>query len=121
MTNPANQAPALEAAVEFAEWRLDLVRRRLRNALGREVELSDQEFFLLCAFLAQPREPLSRERLLATLNPERGAVSARAVDVQVSRLRRKLGGDDLAAPELIRTLRGRGYLFMAAVRRVGAT
>lgn len=110
----AGAAPARGAAAYvFEGFRLDLARRELTSPTGAMVVLSAGEFSLLLAFLDHPRRPLSRERL-AELSGVGGVVIERAVDVQVSRLRRKLG----FSRDVIRTLRGSGYLFNGEVDRL---
>jgi two-component system OmpR family response regulator len=102
---------------EFAGWRLDMLRRELRSPDGVLVNLSSGEFALLRAFLEHPQRVLTRDQLLDYARGRDAFAYDRAVDVQVSRLRRKLeaatGGGDL-----IKTVRNEGYVFAAAVRRI---
>lgn len=98
-------------AVRFAGFRLNLARRELTDPDGVLVPLSTGEFRLLRAFVERPQRVLSREQLLDLAFSNDSDVFDRAVDVQVSRLRRKLERED--AGELIRTVRGEGYLFTA--------
>jgi two-component system OmpR family response regulator len=109
------EAAGSTEALQFAGFRLDSARRELTDPDGVVSPLSGGEFRLLRAFLDRPQRVLSRDTLLDLAFSE-GEVFDRAVDVQVSRLRRKLerpGGD-----ELIRTVRGEGYLFtVKPVRR----
>jgi two-component system OmpR family response regulator len=115
-----DEAPAPEPAnqnmLSFAGWQIDLVARMLTDPKGHFVLLSDGEFRLLRAFVEHPRRVLTRDQLL---DYARGADSEhydRAIDVQISRLRRKLAaGDD--ASELIRTVRSEGYMFLPVVQR----
>jgi two-component system OmpR family response regulator len=99
----------------FSDWVLDTVRRELRTADGALVELTSGEFDLLCAFAAHPQRILSREDLMEMTRNRSGTVAAydRAVDVQISRLRRKLGGP--SGDDLIKTVRNAGYVFSAQV------
>lgn len=78
------------------------------------MELSGAEHDLLASFLENPQRVIGRDRLLELSRTRLGDVSDRSVDVLVSRLRRKLGSDSDA---LIRTVRGLGYIFTAAVER----
>lgn len=104
------------AECEFAGWRLDLVRRELRSPDGVIVNLSGGEFSLLRALVEHPQRVLTRDQLLDfARGPENDAYD-RAVDVQISRLRRKLE-DRSGGGELIRTVRNEGYMFMAKVHR----
>jgi two-component system OmpR family response regulator len=102
---------------EFGGWRLDMLRRELRSPDRVLVNLSSGEFALLRAFLEHPQRVLTRDQLLDFARGRDAFAYDRAVDVQVSRLRRKLeaatGGGDL-----IKTVRNEGYIFAAAVRRI---
>jgi two-component system OmpR family response regulator len=97
-------------SVAFRGWSLDLVRRDLRSPSGVLVNLSDGEFLLLKHFVEHPGETLSRETLLELAGTEEAG--GRSVDVQVSRLRRKLAAEPGLAGDLIRTVRNGGYMFM---------
>ncbi len=101
-------APAAEA-VRFAGFRLDIARRELHDPDGVVIPLSSGEFRLLRAFVEHPRRVLTREQLLDYAFDNDSEVFDRAVDVQVSRVRRKL--ERKGAPEIIRTIRGEGYMF----------
>lgn len=95
--------------VRFAGFRLDIPRRELHDPDGVVIPLSAGEFRLLRAFVERPQRVLTREQLLDFAFDNDGDVFDRAVDVQVSRLRRKL--ERPGAVEVIRTVRGEGYLF----------
>ncbi|WP_225769171.1 winged helix-turn-helix domain-containing protein [Inquilinus sp. Marseille-Q2685] len=97
----------------FAGWRLDRRLRRLTNPLGAVVALSKCEYALLVAFVEAPQRVLSREQLLQATRVHED-VFDRSIDVQVLRLRRKLEIDP-GNPKLLRTERGVGYVFTAAV------
>jgi two-component system OmpR family response regulator len=99
----------------FAGWRLDAGARQLADPQGRAVELTGAEFDLLMVFLAHPQRVLNREQLLDWTRRRAAQPFDRAIDVQLSRLRRKL---DDAAGEMIKTVRGGGYLFAPAVERL---
>ena len=96
-------------AVRFAGFRMDIARRELIDPDDVVIPLSAGEFRLLRAFVERPQRVLSREHLLDFAFDNDGDVFDRAVDVQVSRLRRKL--ERSGSPEIIRTVRGEGYLF----------
>ena len=104
------------AGCEFAGWRLDLVRHELRSPDAVVVNLSSGEFSLLRAFVERAQRVLTRDQLLEFARGPLTEVYDRAIDVQISRLRRKLdgGGDGV---ELIRTVRNEGYLFTPKVSR----
>lgn len=98
----------------FEGWRLDTARRELTSSDGVLVPLSGGEYGLLLAFVAQPQRVLSRDQLLDLARGRDAQPFDRAIDVQVSRLRRKIEADP-REPRLIKTVRGGGYLFTAAV------
>nr|WP_245620119.1 response regulator [Phenylobacterium immobile] len=107
-------APTSEAGYEFAGWRLDLVRRELRSPSGVVVNLSSGEFSLIRAFVERPQRVLTRDQLLEFARGRDTEAFDRAIDVQISRLRRKL---DDGGQTLIRTIRNEGYMFTAKVKR----
>jgi two-component system OmpR family response regulator len=104
------------AQCEFAGWNLDLVRRELRSVHGVVVHLSSGEFGLLRAFVEHPQRVLTRDQLLELARGPESEAFDRAIDVQISRLRRKL--DDGGGQDLIRTIRNEGYMFTAKVKRL---
>jgi two-component system OmpR family response regulator len=104
------------ATCEFSGWRLDLVRRELRSPQGVVVNLSSGEFSMLRAFVERPQRVLTRDRLLDLARGPDTEAYDRAIDVQISRLRKKLD-DGTGAPELIRTVRNEGYMFTAKVTK----
>jgi two-component system, OmpR family, response regulator len=99
----------------FDGWRLDLASRALTDAQGQAVELTAGEFDLLAAFVKRPQQILSRDDIMDVLKGRQADVFDRSIDIQVSRLRRKLG-DHPREPRLIRTVRNAGYLFTADVQ-----
>ena len=101
----------------FESWRLDPLKRRLIDPEGAVVAISLVEFRLLLTFLDHPRQVLDRDRLLDMVQGREAHLFDRAVDNQVSRLRRKIEADS-KNPQLIQTVWGGGYLFAADVRRV---
>ena len=98
----------------FAGWELSLRSRRLTSPKGEIVPLTRGEFGLLAALVQAPQRVVSREHLLATSRVHDNEVFDRSIDVQVLRLRRKIETNS-AAPELIKTERGVGYVFTPAV------
>jgi two-component system OmpR family response regulator len=113
---PRSNDGELGAQCEFAGWRLDLVRRELRSPDGVVVNLSGGEFSLLRALVERPERVLTRDQLLDLARGPDSDAYDRAIDVQISRLRRKLD-DGGKGGELIRTIRNEGYMFMAKVAR----
>ncbi len=105
--------------LQFEGWRLDPLRRRLTDPEGAVVAISSVEFRLLMAFLEHPRQVLDRDRLLDLVQGREAHLFDRAVDNQVSRLRRKIEADKARA-QLIQTVWGGGYMLAADVRRVPA-
>lgn len=99
----------------FAGWTLDAGSRLLTNAQGRPVELTGAEFDLLMVFLTHPQRVLNRDQLLDWTRRRSSMPFDRAIDVQLSRLRRKL---DNVASDMIKTVRGGGYLFAPAVENL---
>lgn len=102
--------------LQFAGWALDLARRRLQSPNGAVVLLTGGEFELLTAFVEHPQRVLSRDQLLDFTRGRSAAPFDRSIDIQVSRLRRKIEPDS-HDPELIKTVRGGGYLFTPSVER----
>lgn len=107
------QAGVSGTVVTFAGWRLDRVRREITTPSGQEVVLSRSEFVMLEMLVENAGRIVRREHLLQHSRAAGRDVNERAMDVQISRLRRKLTEDD--SKELIVTIRGEGYLFDAVV------
>lgn len=97
----------------FGGWQLHRRARHLAGPKGNTVPLTKGEYALLLAFLETPQRPLSRERLLQATRVLED-VFDRSIDVQVMRLRRKLEQDP-GSPQIIRTERGVGYVFVPTV------
>lgn len=97
----------------FDGWRVDTLKRELSNPSGVVVDLSTGEYDLLVAFLEAPQRVLSRDFLLDAARNRIAEAFDRTIDVQVSRLRRKIGGP----LDLIKTVRGAGYMFTSDVAR----
>lgn len=105
--------------LQFAGWRLDIAGRQLFSPTGALVPLRAAEFELLLALAERPQRVLSRDQLLDLSRGRAAASFDRSVDVQISRLRRKLKIDP-KDPELIKTVRSGGYIFAAAVTSAGS-
>jgi DNA-binding response OmpR family regulator len=103
-------APDEEGTIAFGPHELDLAARTL-NADGRSVALTTGEFSLLRVFAQHPRQPLAREKLMMLARGRDHEVFDRAIDVQVSRLR-KLVEPDPANPRYIQTVWGFGYVYV---------
>jgi two-component system OmpR family response regulator len=100
----------------FAGWILESSRRRLLNPQGDEVPLTGGEYELLTTLLERPNRVLTRDMLMDLLHNRQPGPFDRAIDVAVSRLRRKLE-DDGRNPSVIKTVRGGGYVLSATVER----
>lgn len=101
-----------DGVVHFAGWELDTQRQLLKSQNGLVVSLSQSEFELLYIFLQHPNRVLSRDQLLDMTRGREAGPYDRSIDVLIGRLRKRLN-DDARQPDLIRTLRGRGYLLNA--------
>jgi len=108
--------PGVRALI-FGGWTLEPARRRLLNPDGVEVPLTGGEYDLLLALAERPRRVLTRDMLLDLLRGRQAGPFDRAIDVAVSRLRRKLE-DHSRNSQLIKTVRGGGYVFAADVERI---
>jgi two-component system OmpR family response regulator len=113
-------SPAAGAAgghvLGFAGWRLDTRRRELTNPAGVVVDLSTGEYDLLLTFLEQPQRPLTRDQLMDAAKNRVATGFDRAIDIQVSRLRKKIDAAE-DGQTMIRTIRGTGYMFVPEVQR----
>jgi two-component system phosphate regulon response regulator OmpR len=111
MPAPPPGAPALaEASVTFGSCVLDLARRSLSRD-GQDIALTTGEFALLKVLVEHPRQPLSREKLMELARGRGHEPFDRAIDVQVSRLR-KLVEEQPSEPRFIQTVWGFGYVFV---------
>src|SRR5271166_5708882 len=113
---PPTTAPQSEpATVRFGDLRLDIDARRLLQPDGEELELTAMEFDLLVAFARNPNRVLSRERLLDLAHNRDTEPFDRSIDVRIARIRRKVERDP-AKPQVIKTMRGAGYMFVSPKR-----
>ena len=113
---PATAAPtaAARASLRFAGWVLDTAARTLTSPQQRDVALTSGEFDLLNTFVKHPGRVLSRDFLLEATRGRGSGPFDRTIDVQVGRLRRKIE-DDPENPQIIKSVRGAGYLFAPVV------
>jgi len=102
--------------VQFAGWRFDMVRRELRNPDGSPVPLTTGEFNLLSALVKRPNRPLDRDQIMDLVKGQDWQPFDRSIDTQIGRLRKKLEADP-KDPQLIKTVRGVGYVFTPKVAR----
>lgn len=109
--NDATPTPAEENdVVRFGSTFLNLPARKLYDAAGAEIALTAMEFDLLAAFARHPDRVLSRDQLLDLAHHHHWEPFDRSIDIRITRLRRKIETDP-AKPEVIKTIRGAGYLF----------
>lgn len=114
-TGQGTDQTAMAAVIlRFAGWTLDQTRRKLHAPDGVLVELSGAEYELLLVFLRNPQVVLNRDRLLEETRGRVAGPFDRTIDVQVGRLRRKIETDP-KNPDLIKTVRGGGYVLAASV------
>lgn len=102
------------AIYEFVGWRLNASRRTLTAPNGALTDLTSGEFDLLLAFLEHPQRVLTRDQLQDLAHGRMSQSYDRSIDVQISRLRRKIELDP-QAPVIIKTIRNEGYFFTAPV------
>lgn len=115
---PENLKPDHVSQFRFANWSLDTATRNLTSPDGVVVALSGTEFRLLRIFLDHPNSVLTRDQLIdLTLSRDAGPYD-RAIDVQVSRLRQRLG-EGAREPSIIKTVRGQGYVLATHVAASG--
>jgi two-component system OmpR family response regulator len=111
---PENLQPDSARRIRFAGWVLDTTQRQLISAANVVTPLSGAEYRLLRIFLAHPNRVLNRDQLVDLTQGKDADPLDRSIDVQVSRLRHRLG-DDPREPGLIKTVRGEGYVLAAVV------
>jgi len=100
---------------EFDGWLLDAGRRALVNPEGKDCELTTAEFNLLLLLVERPGRVLSRDELMDLLKGHDWTPLDRSIDGLVARLRKKIERGEV--PQLVKTVRGVGYVFAAQVRR----
>lgn len=112
---PVHETHAEEALI-FAGWRMIPTRRELYSPDAALVSLTAGEYDLLLAFARNAQRVLNRDQLLDLTKGRSAAPFDRSVDVQLSRLRRKIEADS-KSPEIIKTVRGGGYMFTPSVQQ----
>ena len=121
-TTAGGAAPAAATAppsperrrLQFDGWEIDVALRSLTSPQGEAVALTTGEFELLCTFADHPGRVLSRDFLLEHTRGREAGPFDRTIDVQVGRLRKKLG-DDTDNPRIIKAVRGAGYVLLPPV------
>ena len=107
----ADEPAATGQQVAIGQCRLDLTRHLLLDGAGREVPLTHMEFDLLRVFAEHPNQVLSRDRLLSLTRNREWEPFDRSIDIRIARVRKKVEADP-ENPQLIRTVRGAGYMFV---------
>ena len=110
---PAPAEPSAQR-VAFGRCQLDLLERRLFGADGLDIEISAAEYDLLALFAKHPNRPLNRDQIMEQAHKRGWDVFDRSIDLRVMRLRRKIETNP-DKPELIKTVRNVGYVFVPAV------
>ena len=111
---PPNLRPEPTRCLSFSGWCLDTATRLLTSPDGVATPLSGGEYRLLRILLDHPNRVLNRDQLTEMIQGREAEPYDRAVDVQVSRLRQRLR-DDSREPQLIKTVRGEGYVLASTV------
>jgi two-component system OmpR family response regulator len=115
---PPNLRPESTRCLSFAGWCLDTATRVLTAPDGVVTPLSGGEFRLLRILLEHPNRVLNRDQLTEMIHGREADAYDRAIDVQISRLRQRLR-DDSREPQLIKTVRGEGYVLASTVEGRG--
>jgi two-component system, OmpR family, response regulator len=113
---PHNLQPEEEHMLRFGGWTLDTVQRHLVSPSGAVTPIGGAEYRLLRIFVAHPNRVLTRDQLMELSQGREADALDRSIDVQVSRLRRRLG-DGTGDEAMIRTVRGEGYVLAVSVER----
>jgi two-component system, OmpR family, response regulator len=116
---PRNLQPEEQRSIRFGGWTLDTVHRHLVSPSGVVTPIGGAEYRLLRIFLAHPNRVLSRDQLIELTQGREADALDRSIDVQVSRLRRRLE-DATGEHAMVRTVRGEGYVLSVPVEKEGA-
>jgi two-component system, OmpR family, response regulator len=116
---PRNLQPEEQRTIRFGDWSLDTVHRHLISPSGIVTPIGGAEYRLLRIFLVHPNRVLSRDQLVELTQGRAADALDRSIDVQVSRLRRRLE-DATGDHAMIRTVRGEGYVLSVPVDQEGA-
>ena len=100
--------------LKFAGWTLDSRTQLLTHEDGSSIDLTGSDFILLHLFLQHPGQILDRDAISDATRGRESLPMERGIDVQISRLRQKLG-DNGKGPRIIKTIRGSGYMLIADV------
>lgn len=111
-----NEVVSGNTRYHFANWVLDTTKRQLLSPDQTEISLTSGEYGLLLAFLERSQKVLSRDQLLDITRNRSAGPFDRSIDIQISRLRHKVE-EDHKNPQLIKTVRGGGYILAAVVEK----
>lgn len=111
-----NEIHSTAQRLKFGDWTLDLTARHLLSPQGLVIALSGAEFRMLEIFLEHPNRVLNRDQLLNIMHGRDADPFDRSIDIQISRLRQKLG-EDARSPQVIKTVRNGGYVLSVNVTR----
>lgn len=106
--------PVDREIMRFDGWQLNFGRRQLSDAEGTIVEITTGEFDMLAVFVRHAGRVLSRETLMDLTRGRNLEAFDRTIDAQIVRLRKKLETDP-ARPQIIKSVRGVGYVFTAKI------
>lgn len=111
-----NNSKTSEKIIFEGGWTLDRNQYQLFDPQGESAELTTGEFKLLEALVTSANRALSREHLFDLTRDGEFDVYDRAIDIQIARLRKKLG-DESKSPRIIKTIRGVGYMFCGVIEK----
>lgn len=114
-TSDATRRP--DKVINFGSWNLLTASRQLLDENGNEILLTNGEFRMLLVLVTHPQRVLTRDQLLDLTVGRKWTPFDRAVDKQIAGLRRKLG-EKATGNQLVKTIRGEGYMFLAPVRAI---
>ena len=103
--------------IKFAQWKLDTLQHKLVSEMGETLTLTGADYQLLMLFLNSPYQAISRDEICQALHGRDAFANERGIDVHLSRLRQSLG-DNAKLPQIIKTVRGAGYIFIAEVQHL---
>jgi two-component system OmpR family response regulator len=113
----AKKPDGMDGTYIFENWKFRVSERELRNPQGAMVPISTIDFYLLSTFLANPKVILDRDKLLDLAHGMQPDIFDRTIDLQISRLRRKIEVDP-RNPVFIKTVRGKGYVWCTDVEHI---
>jgi len=102
-----------KSIVKFGPCTLNLVSYQLLDKDGQEIPITNMEFDLLKVFAERPNRPLNRDQLLNLTQNRDWDPYDRSIDIRITRLRKKIEPDP-EKPQVIKTVRGIGYMFVGS-------